>query len=125
MKYWLALLMLISAPAWAGEWKKVAQSADHGYVYYIDDETIKKDGSYRRFWLLGDFKTKGPLKELSEKSRYEVDCKEERSRFLTLLLYSGNMGTGQVVQIVDKPDNWSYIPPETSGSAVMQYVCRK
>lgn len=125
MKYWLALLMLISAPAWSGEWEKVAKSAANGDVYYIDDETIKKDGSYRRFWLLVDLNTKGQFKELSAKIRVEVDCKEERSRFLALLLHSGNMGTGQVVQSVDEPGNWKYIPPKSNDSAVMLYVCKK
>ena len=45
---------------------KATEGAD-GTVFYIDRDSIKKEGSLIRVWELQDLKTKGPLEEKSRR----------------------------------------------------------
>ena len=116
------LLTLAAAPAWA-EWVKVSENVRS--VYYIDPATIRRDGNLRRVWEIEDLKERGKGGEMSRRSLNEYDCKEERSRILSISAHSDPMAGGKTLLDYSEPGKWGYHPPETSGQEVMQFVCAK
>ena len=63
-------------------WMKATEGAD-GTVFYIDRDSIKKEGALIRVWELQDLKAKGPLEEKSRRVLVEYDSKNERRRVLS------------------------------------------
>jgi len=120
--FFFSLLMLIASPAWA-EWVEVTRGVN-GNVIYIDPATIRKEGNRRKFWGITDLSKVGTSGELSRKYRKEYDCKDERSRILTITIYSQAMGDGDVKGTDNIVSEWQEIAPETLDEAVLKRVCR-
>jgi len=122
MRYLLGLVMLIASPAWA-EWVEVTRSVN-GNVIYIDPATIRKEGNRRKVWGITDLSKVGTSGEMSRKYRKEYDCKDERSRILTIAIYSQAMGDGDVKGNDNIASEWQEIAPETVDESVLKRVCR-
>lgn len=119
----LLVSLVLSGSAWA-EWVKVANNdfAD----YYIDPATIRKDGNLRKVWQIQNLKQRD--KEggrLSSRSRWEFDCKQERSRPLSFSTHSEAMASGTTLMSHSASDQWDDIPPESISEAVLKIVCAK
>jgi len=115
------LLALAAAPAWA-EWVKVSETDDS--VFYIDPATIRKDGNLRRVWTINDLKQRQKDGEMSRRFLNEYDCKEERSRILSISEHSDPMAGGKTLVSESKPI-WSHVPPGTPSQTMMRIVCAK
>jgi len=126
--------VLMAGSAQAVEWSyvDVAGEGDARYVYYIDRETIRRNGNTARAWSLADYAR--PQTELfgtfsSTRSLGEYDCAEQRSRGLQVHVLAGNMASGQVVYSSNFtaassfPGEWSYVAPGTMAEALMEAVC--
>ena len=127
MKKLLTLLTLLaslvlSGSAWA-EWVKIDSS--NVSDFYIDPETIRKDGSLRRIWLIQNLKQRNKDGELSEQTRVEYDCKQERFRLLSLSTHSGPMASGTNLFRTGEEATWTDIPPNTVVEVVLKIVCAK
>jgi len=126
MKYLLALVMVISSPAWA-EWSLITTS-DSGDTYYIDIETIRKSGGFIKVWELNNFSEKRNLANIqgvnSTRYRTEYDCKNERLRYLTLSAHSELDAKGKVLAQESKEGDWVELPPNTTGRLNMKMVCK-
>ena len=123
MKYLLVFLMLVVSPAWAG-WVELTRG-ENGNVFYIDPATIRKDGNRRKVWTITGLNKTGSLGEQSRKYRMEFDCKEERSRFLSISAHSKPMGAGDVLVIDNFIGEWQEVAPETVDEAFLKRVCGK
>jgi len=122
MKTYLVLFfMLISSPVWA-TWEEVVTGVS-GDVAYIDPATIKKEGSIRRVWGLTDLANPTSEGVLSRRYLREIDCKNERTRILTISAHSKSMGDGVTLGINPEVQSWSYIAPETVMAFIQKRVC--
>lgn len=131
--YWLAvdmdraalilLLAAMSNGAWA-EWIFISESIGDDKSY-IDPQTIKRDGDFRRAWVVTDYKAKRKNGVRSFRALTEVDCKEGRLRILSYTAHSGPMATGGVMGTGKPKPQWAKITPGTLGSNLHKYVCRK
>ena len=118
----LLALLLATSSAWAG-WVLVAQidTGDH----YIDPETIRKDGNFVRVWEIRNLKQRDKDGELSRRTRWEYDCKQERSRLLSISSHSGPMAGGKTLtSVTEGMWGWADLAPDTVGSTVLKKVCR-
>jgi len=126
----ITLLLLISSPAYAG-WVRIDKTdidkTDDGMTTYVDPDTIRRKGNLVKIWELFDFKTiqtsQGNL--LSRKSQDEYDCAEERRRTLAFMDFSGNMGSGRVVDRNVDEGKWEPIAPDSVGQVLWKLVCGK
>lgn len=121
----IALLLVLAtqaAGAWAA-WVQVGASEDA--VFYVDTESIVRDGQLRRFWALDDFRRKQKDDELSARVLEEIDCEARRRRFLAGSDHDGPMGTGKVLVRYDKPGDWRPIGERTTGEIKLQFVCTR
>jgi hypothetical protein len=120
-----ALLMFISCSAWS-EWVLVGTSADDDKKFYIDPETIRREGVLVKYWKLSNLKVRNKSGDMSWRSREELDCKKERYRLTSITTFSEPMLGGSMTGHFNYPnDEWRDIPPGTLDAAKMKYVCAK
>ncbi len=100
-------------------WMKATEGAD-GTVFYIDRNSIKKEGNLLRVWELQDLKEKGPLEEKSRRILVEYDCKNERRRVMSFSFHAEQMGAGLTLKGDQTPGKWNLMVPNTTGSVVFQ-----
>ena len=121
------LLALSSAPAYA-EWVKVGDGDEAGKTVYVDTATIRRNSNLVKMWQFYDYKTVqtvGGVRFLSAKEQWEFDCAEERSRVLALKEFSGNMGTGTMVDTNSQVGKWIPVMPGSIGRTVWAVACGK
>ncbi len=119
----ILLLAAMSTGAWA-EWVFISESIGDDKSY-IDPQTIKKDGNFRRAWVVTDYKTKRRNGVRSFRALTEVDCTGRRLRILSYTSHSEPMATGGVMGSGKPKPQWAKITPGTLGSNMLKYVCRK
>jgi len=122
----LLMLLAVESSSAMAEWVKVSSSDDGNATAYVDSSTILKNGSKVEIWTLLDFriaKTTGGKTYLSTRQQNEFDCKERKRRLLTYSLYSGNMGSGNVVYENSNIGNWDVIPPDSLGEDFWIFSC--
>jgi hypothetical protein len=100
-------------------WMKATEGAD-GTVFYIDRDSIKKEGNLLRVWELQDLKDKGPLEEKSRRVLVEYDAKSERRRVLSFSFHIESMGAGVTIKADQTPGKWTLIVPNTTAAVVFQ-----
>ncbi|OUV99800.1 MAG: hypothetical protein CBD16_07530 [Betaproteobacteria bacterium TMED156] len=100
-------------------WMKATEGAD-GTVFYIDRDSIKKEGNLLRVWELQDLKEKGPLDEKSRRVLVEYDCKNERRRVMSFSFHAEQMGAGLTLKGDQTPGKWNLTVPNTTASVVFQ-----
>jgi hypothetical protein len=123
MKKNIFLLFLITVPsAYADNWVKHNTSSKA--TFYIETETIRKDGDYIYFWNMVDLLD--PLDEsgyLSIKSYEKVDCDMFKYQRLAYVFYSENMGTGTSDYEDSNDKSWKYAVPGTINSSAIDFAC--
>ena len=128
MKYLLALVMLVNFPVMAN-WELVSEN-QNGQTFFVDFQTLRKDGNRVKFWRLLNYPKPLDIKGLnilSLRSRTEVDCKEETSRILTLTAHSQQYASGSELwtETPDELDNkWTYTVPNSTMWIILQKVCK-
>ena len=100
-------------------WMKATEGAD-GTVFYIDRDSIKKEGNLIRVWELQDLKAKGPLEEKSRRVLVEYDSKNERRRVLSFSFHGESMGAGVTLKSDQTPGKWTMVAPNTTAAVVFQ-----
>lgn len=118
----LLALMLVTGSVWA-EWVKMGESASD--KFYIDLATIRKDGNLRKVWAITDFKQQDKSGALSNRIRFEYDCKEERSRLLSMSTHSEPLAKGTPLVQINEAGPWSDIAPGTVHETFLKAVCAK
>ena len=100
-------------------WMRATEGAD-GTVFYIDRDSIKKEGSLIRVWELQDLKSKGPLDEKSRRVLVEYDTKNDRRRVLSFSFHGDQMGAGITLKADQTPGKWTMVAPNTTAAVVFQ-----
>ena len=109
---------------WSGWLEIRANEAD---TDYIDPSMIKRSGKMVRIWFLFDSKAEQSLLDksfLSSKSLFEFDCKSEKMRTLSKVLYAGKMGSGEVIFGTSNSSNWQKVVPITLAKTRWEFACR-
>ena len=123
----LGLMLLLVSGAASAEWTSVGASDEH--IQYVDKGSIRRNGNSVKMWGLMDYKTveKTDGKSyLSSKEQREYDCKEERTRLLAFLWFSGQMGSGKVVLSNSVTSmTWDPIAPGSVGVTLWTIACGK
>jgi len=121
----LSVLLLFSSLAWAVNWVKVDSSVDGERTFYVDSDSIRKDGNLRKAWEIQDLKKRNKDGEMSRRMRVEYDCKNERSRILAFSTHSEGMARGEILFSASQVGSWREIPPGTIGELYLKFVCSR
>ena len=96
-KYFLLVfLLMIVVPAHA-VWEKLDSSLRKGETRFFDLETVRKDGPYRKVWVLSNYDEARAGGYRSVKTFYEFDCQQVKARSQTMPLYPDTMAQGEVI----------------------------
>lgn len=120
-------LFLSSAPAYA-EWVKVGIDDEGQRTVYVEQKTIHRKGNQAKFLEMLDYKNVQAYQGdsfLSVKSQDEMDCAEDRFRFLGTEWFSDNMGRGKVVYSTSLHSAWEPVQPDSIMKLVWIAVCGK
>ena len=126
MKYLLVFLMLVVSPAWAG-WTLVATSSETpSDKYFLDFETLRKEGNERRIWKLINLSPNDKYGWGSMRSRNLYDCKNDTVQILSQRIFAESFAEGkEVMPAVDSPSQKRDIAPDTIGWIVLKEVCKR
>jgi hypothetical protein len=126
VKIALIFFLFSVQPVWA-EFKLIAESDSRSY--FVDSDSITKDGNFRLVWTITNLSTPGKNGELSWKNRTEYDCYEERWRTRISNEHTEVMGQGAVVRTLSKKsDFWLQVRPDGKENfhvKVLKIVCAK
>ena len=121
MKYFVCLLLLISATAAHAGLKMFGQSREN--TSYYEAASVRRSANQVSLWTLTDYRQREKAGFLSTRSHKELDCKEQQERTLQYIAYAENKGQGQVVGEINEPNAWQDIVPGTRNSRLLQMVC--
>ncbi|HEV8329262.1 MAG TPA: surface-adhesin E family protein [Nitrospiraceae bacterium] len=126
--FWLLIIFLVlsSSPAFA-EWVKHG-TAESGTTVYADPDTIYRNGDLVKMEVLFDFKTiqtKAGASYLSAKAQMEYDCAELRFEGLAVMYFSGNMGSGKLLDRSSSIGKWLPVSRGSLDEALSKVACGK
>lgn len=108
------------------KWTIVGDSVEA--TYYSDSTTIRKSGKEIKMWHFIDYKTAQEIagtNNLSIKIQQEYDCKEEQTRHLAIISFTGHMGAGTVVHSDSERGKWMPVAPGSIGESLLNIACKK
>jgi len=116
-------LLFVSGSALA-EWRFLVENAKDD-MYYIDLETIRKDGNMRTFWSKTESKSRGKDGTISYREKLEIDCKKEGVRILAIATFAEPNLRGTMIFQGDFPNApFDAIAPGTIDNTFMRLVCK-
>lgn len=126
----LTLLLAVVTSSATAEWVEFGTTTMRdGYATaFINTDTIRRDGSMVKMWVLYNLKTPKQLEKITYQSymgQDEFDCQKERSRTLSILLYAGKMGRGDAIDTYSTPTDWEPIAPSSMAAQLWRYACSK
>lgn len=123
----VTVLLLSEKPSYA-EWVFVTTDGK-GNTMYWDADSIRRKGNIANVWVLLDTSTVRETIEgvpfRSSRTLHQVDCGKERFRVVAFTLFSGNMGSGQLVASSQYMLGWERVRSEGSARRLLKLVCEK
>jgi len=113
-------LLLAFGTAQASEWVSIGKGSNGNLEFFADVSSIGISGETRRAWIKTIYlPDKGHALE-----RMAFNCAEGTMRWEASTLYSrdGSELGGEAPGTFPTP--WKPIPPDTNGSAIMEFVCK-
>jgi len=117
-------IFITQTSVWAA-WTIIATDIDSQDKYYIDRTSIRKDGNFRKAWLIKEEKKSTKSEVLSIRMRFEFDCKNERFRYLSFTHHSGPMAEGRILYSQSEASGWYDTPPDSIGNEISQDICKR
>ncbi|MFO0730135.1 MAG: hypothetical protein U0361_03910 [Nitrospiraceae bacterium] len=115
---------------WGGtasaEWVKTGGT--HKYDGYVDMSTIAPPAQLVTMWTLKDFTVTRQIPAgdyRSVKTKRQYDCKNQRSRPLSVKYYAGQMAKGRLLFAGKGTREWSRVTPTSEGHAEMSIACKQ
>lgn len=118
--------LIVGVTSVQAEWVRVENGAKRGEKHYFDPEPMQKQGHFRKVWMLSSYEQKQPGGYRSVKSLYELDCREEKARSHTMLLYADAMAaTGVIGARHDQPKDWFSYTDHSILGHIAKTVCQQ
>jgi hypothetical protein len=123
-KLFLTIALFLCLPVMA-DWKYIATESESESDFFLDFETLRKDGNVRRIWQLVNLKSGDKTGWGSIRSRMEFDCKNETSQGSSTTSFSGKFADGKVIFQSNTPLAKFDLAPNTVGWILLKEVCKK
>ena len=129
MQIFLFFLLLLPLSAAARDWVEISGDAES--VFYLDHDSLKRDGDIVEVLLLWNFPevqlTRRPVKPYLSATRLtRYDCKKGGRANIETTLYRGAMASGDVTDIYRTPDaeiSFEWVNPDAPGGESMRRAC--
>ena len=122
--FFIVITLIFSKVSFAKDWTYLTKNKS-GIDFFVDYNSIEKNGNNILFWYLSNRKTPDKWGSLSTAVLREVDCKNMRFKSLRFAYYFGNMGTN-----LEKYDNstnmkWMYPKFGSVNEVMLNSICKK
>lgn len=94
-----------------------------GTHYFVDTDSIQKDGNSVTFWEKVNYGKRDPDGALSDKSQWIINCKTRESSLRYMVLYDDYDNDGRVIFNGKMSGKWNPIVPETAGDEKRRQLC--
>ena len=124
MRYLIFLVPLLAAnTALASNWTHVG--ANHHASYFVDVDSIEKDGDYINFWEMGNLF--GPIGDgiLSIKSYNQADCKKFLLKTLKTSFHKKPMASDKFTAQASAKVGWKRPPRKSASAKILKFVCER
>jgi len=124
----LALMLTLASTSVMAGWTKLGKTEDGTYTHYVDFSTIRNNGTRVKMWSLNDYtniQTFAGYSFLSVTNLREYDCHDGQIRLLYYSWHSLNMGSGDVVYVANRTQDWSPVTPDSIGETQWKIACGK
>ncbi len=119
----MTLIALSSAPGYA-EWVEIGTTDNGSTSVYFDPDSIRRKGEMVKMWIMFDSKKVQSWNGLSVMLQQQIDCGEDRYRYLAIRRFSGNMGTGRVIYTnADDTAPWRPVAPGSVSQVLWKVAC--
>ena len=124
MKKLLLLLfsLMLSFNSYGEKWFDVSSDAN-GTTYYLDGDSIKKNGGYVYHWEMEDLLKPDEYGIMSVKRYEQSDCGVNRYKILSLYVYYQPMGRGISKTIPLPSPEWKYPPSSSVAGLILGAIC--
>src|SRR5690242_7857813 len=103
----ILLLLFVVQSAYA-DWTAVDTFTKPGVMHYFDADSLQKNESRRKIWILSSYDEKQKGGYHAIKSLYEFDCAHHQARPITVLLYPDKTASEAVIGARhDETADWS------------------
>lgn len=120
MKNLLIALTLLTGTAWA-DWVRIGET-DEGN-FHIDPAAVLRDGPVLQVWELIDLKLRDEGGEMSRRTRVAYDCRQARTKVLSISTYWEPLAAGQPLLSVVREGLWKEVPPGTAYAKAFNMIC--
>jgi hypothetical protein len=124
----LTLCLLLAARPVYGEWEMIGVSETYKAKLYVDYATVRRTGNILTMWELFDYETTqtlaGRKPYLSHMTKREYDCPAELTRVLALKWFSGQIGSGEMVDSLNLVSNWTVVERGSIAETLWIAACR-
>ena len=89
---------------------------------------MRREGDLVKMEILFDFttiQTNAGISYLSAKAQMEYDCAEQRFRGLAVMYFSGNMGSGNLLDRSSGKGKWLPVSPSSIDQTLWKVACGK
>lgn len=118
----MMLLVVVCNSAMAAQWQMVTSNKSN--TIYIDPASITKKGTLVNAMNLYDFKIVDNTRTFNSLiASIDYDCKEKRTRMLSVVTYSENMGRGNILTQELEPKDWTPVQPGGLGEVAQKNAC--
>ena len=129
MKKTISLLLLFASTSAFGGWTDLGVGSKNTN-FFADFDTLQRKNNIVRVWTKHEYKTPQPTSipsvfMLSENFYTEFDCQEKKFRALSSNTFSENQLQGSLIASNSTPNPWTYVPPDTIASSILNKVCKK
>ena len=114
--------ILISFTSYGEKWFDVSSDSD-GTTYYLDGDSVKKNGGYVYHWEMEDLLKPDNYGIMSVRRYTQSDCEVNRYKYLSLYVFKQPMGRGNSQTIPLPNSEWKYPPSGSVGGLILGAVC--
>ena len=120
----LILLLLLVVQSAHADWTAVDTVTSPGVMHYFDAESLQKNGSFRKIWILSSYDEQQKGGYHAIKTFYEFDCAHHKARPITVLLYPDKTASKAVIGARhDESTDWSGFSDDSIFHQVSTVVC--
>jgi hypothetical protein len=123
MKSVIFLILTMLSCSASAAWTQFSETNER--VYFVDLDTLKKEGTTRIFWRLTNYKTRNKFGDLSGRRKELLDCTKEATQTLSFASFSEPFAGGMSTSTLNPAPEWNHIPPNTVDDTLMRLVCSR
>ena len=122
----LTAMLFIARSAYA-DWTLFNITKDNGSYFYYDKDNLIKNGNIVTVnTIINDVEKVSTAKDkhLSMKVVEQIDCKNIRTKYISLTVYDNHMGLGNVIKTEKSVASWYEIKSGSIADTLFDKVCK-